>query len=448
MSAFGQAGFGSMNRRNQLRAQGQMGDPYGQQVRSSMQAPTFNIYNSQQATAQKPATQQPAQQSAPASQPNMQAYSTPSASPTPPPQSPSLNLDPSAAQPIQPQSQGTPYPPTSNEAQSAYYLNRPGMEGWGDLYRGAGAPRYTLSQSPQGQTSAQASTSYAQPSPSAGAAATSGEPTSQGQTPQHYIDQIRRQVIDWGEVPFGMNPFAFRQNLMAGKIDISGQPVTDKTPAWARYDYKAPPPASRQSVGGASGSAQPIPPQSQGTPYQSQAMVNDRPMRSIEDDMAADQAFERQNGWWAQEAALRGVDSRTGQPLANRTAEQQQYANFLQSPPTSQQLPPQWGPPSPQQTGQPSQQLYRTSMNAGVPDQQLAFEQDAFRGMAQRAVDRQAFHGDSDPYVQQFVNRMQYQGFDPRQGLTVSQHIQDGLATRQRNEAIRANPLAYLRGEI
>lgn len=59
MSAFGHAGFGSRNRQNQLRAQGQM-DPYGNQVRQAIRPPTFNIYNTpaqyQQATAQQPAS--------------------------------------------------------------------------------------------------------------------------------------------------------------------------------------------------------------------------------------------------------------------------------------------------------------------------------------------------------------------------------------------------------
>jgi hypothetical protein len=61
MSAFGQAGFGSRNRQNQLRAQGQM-DPYGNQVRQAKQAPTFNIYSQPQAPSSRPAT--PRRQSA------------------------------------------------------------------------------------------------------------------------------------------------------------------------------------------------------------------------------------------------------------------------------------------------------------------------------------------------------------------------------------------------
>lgn len=100
MSAFGQAGFGSSNRRRQLQAQGQM-DPYGQQVRAAKQAPTFNIYQTQQ-PAQQPASQQAKPPAAPAA-PAMQAYS--------PGQTAQPTATPGTAQPIQPQSQGTPYSP-------------------------------------------------------------------------------------------------------------------------------------------------------------------------------------------------------------------------------------------------------------------------------------------------------------------------------------------------
>lgn len=97
MSAFGQAGFGSMNRRNQLRAQGQL-DPYGQQVRAAKQVPTLSIYQTQ-GTQQAAGKQQAPSQSQPAaaqpSAPAMPAYS------------PSYSAG--TAQPIQPQSQGTPY---------------------------------------------------------------------------------------------------------------------------------------------------------------------------------------------------------------------------------------------------------------------------------------------------------------------------------------------------
>lgn len=229
------------------------------------------------------------------------------------------------------------------------------------------------------------------------------------------------------------------------------------------------------------GQAQPIQPQSQGTPYQppaAQASLEDR-YRAIgmdpqvvqaqrnagntNQEMAqrlealesqyADGADARDR--WALEASRRGVDPLAGAPLANRSAEQAAYHSAAYAPPDTS-LPPQdegilaylRQRDAPKPTAQPSQQLYRTAMNSGVPDQQLAFEQDAFRNMAQRAVDREAFHGANDPYVQQFLNRMQYQGFDPRQGLSVSQHIQDAQAMRQRHAAIRANPTAYQRGEI
>lgn len=89
------------------------------------------------------------------------------------------------------------------------------------------------------------------------------------------------------------------------------------------------------------GAAQPIQPQSQGTTYKSQPMVNDRPMRSIEDDMAADREYERQNGWWAQESARRGIDQSTGAPLAGRTNEQAAYADFVSRPQPIGPEPPQ-----------------------------------------------------------------------------------------------------------
>jgi len=113
MSAFGQAGFGSMNRRNQLRAQGQL-DPYGQQVRAAKQVPTLSIYQTQgtqQATGQQQAqTQsQPAQQpAAPAAQPSAPAM---------PAYSPSYSAG--AAQPIAPQTQGTPYQQSAGQAGGA-----------------------------------------------------------------------------------------------------------------------------------------------------------------------------------------------------------------------------------------------------------------------------------------------------------------------------------------
>jgi len=231
----------------------------------------------------------------------------------------------------------------------------------------------------------------------------------------------------------------------------------------------------RNNAWGAPGQAQPIQPQTQGTPYPSAApqlpatevqqtqaaapVTRDRfgrPVQpgSIEEDIAADSAAAGWMAGWDQEASRRGVDPATGAPLANRTAEQEAYHRAAYSP-QNDQLPPQnegllaylRQRDAPKQPAQ-AQQLYRTDLNAHVPGQALAFEQDAFRNMAQRAVDREAFHGANDPYVQQFVNRMQYQGFDPRQGLTASQHIQDALAVRQRNDAIRANPMAYLRGEL
>lgn len=68
MSAFGQAGFGSVNRRRQLQAQGQM-DPYGQQVRAAKQAPTMTAYAQ---PTQQPAGQAPQQSAAAIKQQRMQ----------------------------------------------------------------------------------------------------------------------------------------------------------------------------------------------------------------------------------------------------------------------------------------------------------------------------------------------------------------------------------------
>jgi hypothetical protein len=103
MSAFGQAGFGSRNRQNQLRAQGQM-DPYGNQVRQAKQAPTFNIYNqqSQPAPSSRPATPRPQ----PASMP---AYGGQ-------PQTGGSMPTMGQAQPIPPASTGTPQPQRGGRA--------------------------------------------------------------------------------------------------------------------------------------------------------------------------------------------------------------------------------------------------------------------------------------------------------------------------------------------
>jgi len=103
MSAFGQAGFGSRNRQNQLRAQGQM-DPYGNQVRQAKQAPTFNIYN-QQPQASSP---QPPRPSTPSQQPtSMPAYGGQPQAGGPTPTSPGVTQP--STPPAQPQT-GGPFP--------------------------------------------------------------------------------------------------------------------------------------------------------------------------------------------------------------------------------------------------------------------------------------------------------------------------------------------------
>lgn len=121
MTAFGHSGFGSSNRRNQLRAQGQIGgqDPYGNQVRNAMQPPTMTAYQApaayQQATGQQPTSQ-------PATQQLIDNYAPTGGTNYPAPEQPPAItsgkeaddlgvravVSPGTAQPIQPQSQGTP----------------------------------------------------------------------------------------------------------------------------------------------------------------------------------------------------------------------------------------------------------------------------------------------------------------------------------------------------
>jgi hypothetical protein len=116
MNAFGQAGFGSRNRQNQLRAQGQM-DPYGNQVRQAKQAPTFNIYNQQPAPSSRSAAprQQPASMPAGGGQPQtsgpmpMPPGVTQPATPPAQPQTAGPMPTMGQAQPMPTLSQGTPY---------------------------------------------------------------------------------------------------------------------------------------------------------------------------------------------------------------------------------------------------------------------------------------------------------------------------------------------------
>ena len=111
MSAFGQAGFGSRNRQNQLRAQGQM-DPYGNQVRQAKQAPTFNIYSQQPqpAPSSRPATPRPQPASMPAYGGQPQTGGPfPTYDSVMGPQATGPTPTMGQAQPIQPASTGTPY---------------------------------------------------------------------------------------------------------------------------------------------------------------------------------------------------------------------------------------------------------------------------------------------------------------------------------------------------
>ena len=460
MSAFGQAGFGSRNRRNQLRSQGQM-DPYGQQVRAAKQAPTFNVYQTQ-GTQQAAGQQQAQSQSQPAQQP---AAAQPSA-----PAMPAYSTSYSAgtAQPIQPQSQGTPYGQGPSTARPQALRTTSGMTGTtaaeiAAQYHHAGLPiPQWLSQGVSGMQHNSLKSSYD---------ARYVDPAMWKNASESERMQFLGKKDAKGALIAGPDGNAIVDAWSPEKLTELARPTygpgEDQQPQRGLAAMRTPAALNPQDRAGA---AQPIQPQSQGTPYQppaAQASLEDR-YRAIgmdpqvvqaqrnagntDQEMAqrlealeaqyADGADARDR--WALEASRRGVDPLTGAPLANRSAEQAAYHSAAYAPPDTS-LPPQdegilaylRQRDAPKPTAQPSQQLYRTAMNAGVPDQQLAFEQDAFRNMAQRAVDREAFHGANDPYVQQFLNRMQYQGFDPRQGLSVSQHIQDALELRQRHAAAR-----------
>jgi len=389
----------------------------------------------------------------------MQAYSTgQTAQPT---------ATPGTAQPIQPQSQGTPYGADPGHADRVAAA----AQQWNSTP--AGSQQFGNWQNNPSSVARERQQERAARNAEMAAAGLAS-------------DQLTQQANNTERL-YVQNGFAQRQ------FERDGQNVTELAPSYGiptlgtehlpRYrrlpdgTMQRVDQADRAPVGGwgAPGQAQPIQPQTQGTPYPAAAPQSPAPQvqqpqvaapvtrdrfgrpvqpGSIEEDMAADSAAAGWTAGWDQEASRRGVDPATGAPLASRTAEQEAYHRAAYSPPNDQ-LPPQnegllaylRQRDAPKQPAQ-AQQLYRTALNAGVPGQQLAFEQDAFRNMAQRAVDREAFHGANDPYVQQFVNRMQYQGFDPRQGLTASQNIQDAMAVRQRNDAIRANPMAYLRGEL
>lgn len=292
MSAFGQAGFGSMSRRNQLRAQGQL-DPYGQQVRAAKQAPTSSVYqtqDAQQATGQRPAAAQP---SAPALPP----YSQPAA-----PTARISQGSPSAAQPIQPQSQGTPYgadpgyadrvaADARQRSSAPAGLQKRDWEGntvrrmlsgglspdmAADVLR-TNSTRYSgdqtgaaqfANQTEQNRIASLSSGAPQAPGPNAtadevsayfnasdaygrqqqaqqasderlAAEAAFNDPARTAAGPsQQYIDTVRRQQMNQGGSAL-MNPFAYRSQLQAGAIDVFGNQVTGSTPSWAMYNYQA-----------------------------------------------------------------------------------------------------------------------------------------------------------------------------------------------------------------
>lgn len=369
MSAFGQAGFGSMNRRNQLRAQGQM-DPYGQQVRAAKQAPTLNVYQTQgtqQATGQQqaPSQSQPAQQPA-AAQPSLQlgapampAYSQPAA-----PIAGSAQGGPGTAQPIQPQSQGTPYGQGPSTARPPALRTMSGMTG---TIASEIAAQYHNAGLPVPQWLAQGVSAIKHKSLKSMYDARYVDPVMwKNASESERIQFLGKRGVD-GKLIAGPDGNSIVDAWSPEKLAEMAQPTygpsEDEQVRRNLASYRTPEAlAARDRVGAAQpiqpqrmetpaaaqprqatpGQAQPIQPQSQGTPYQSQPMVNDRPMRSIEGDMAADREFERQNGWWAQESARRGIDQSTGAPLAGRTNEQAAYADFVSRPQPIGPEPPQF----------------------------------------------------------------------------------------------------------
>lgn len=285
MSAFGRTGFGSLGRRSQLRAQGQL-DPYGQQVRAAMRGPMAGDSGSQgQRPTQNPppATQQ--QLTLPAKSPNANSISAPQ-----------------RAQPVQPQSQGTPYgmeqspifggPPSAQQLSSAPAgLQRRDWEGnttRNMLSRGlsadmaanvlaANSTRYAgdqataktfASQAAQIPVNSIASGPPQAPGPNATAsevsayfdaseaygrqrqaqqardeqmaaeAAFNDPARTAGGPSQSYIDTVRRQQMNQGGSAL-MNPFAYRSQLQSGAIDVFGNAATGSTPSWAMYNYQA-----------------------------------------------------------------------------------------------------------------------------------------------------------------------------------------------------------------
>lgn len=370
MSAFGQAGFGSRNRRNQLRSQGQM-DPYGQQVRAAKQAPTFNVYQTQgtqQAAGQQQAQSQsqPAQQPA-AAQPSLQlgapampAYSQPAA-----PIAGSAQGGPGTAQPIQPQSQGTPYGVDPGYADRVAAAEQQ----W------SSTPAGSQKRDWEGNTVRNMLAGGLPPDMAARDA--SGMSMDVVRASQDLEQRLRqnddyvRQLYKTDGVALGPNQRWMQPSLQPNAppqvYEIAGFGVgTDGKTMQPIYQ-----PAKRKvqlRSQATPGQAQPIQPQSQGTPYQppaAQASLEDR-YRAIgmdpqvvqaqrnagntDQEMAqrlealeaqyADGADARDR--WAVEAARRGIDQSTGAPLAGRTNEQAAYADFVSRPQPIGPEPPQF----------------------------------------------------------------------------------------------------------
>lgn len=579
MSAFGHAGFGSSNRRNQLRAQGQIGgDQYGQGVRSAMQAPTFNIYQApstyQQATgtqtqqpAQPPVTMPTTQQPPPTTPfPTNQSSQPPPTTPFPTDRSSQPSVpSPGTAQPIPPQSQGTPYSPppsdryseTNEERMSRPYLlpgesqpmtyqqrletARPGAvesvaQEWnstpagsqkrdweGDTVRSmlkgglspdmaanvllntgrfAGNPTGARQFADQTEQDWIASLSSGPPQ-ALGPNATASEVSDYLTASTAYARQQRaqqerderlaaeaafndpaRSAAGWrpsgehynsrGQRFNGIiyNPSsAYRMDASGNLVPYStqatpgssGRPVTEETPDQMRYDYnKTPnPTAQSQNVSPkpashsvqSPGTAQPIPPQSQGTPYTRRESPGEQLQREQDEAM----------------------DSSSPSYWMNDPAYQQQQWMFANQPPEAYRPPtaeelapvPQWNPTMPSQAttdrtygfapGERTTVYSGTDRQTSVPSAQFAFEQENWNQRAQDAVDRQAVYNAMNPARSQqllaargmgddaFREWSAYSGEDPRAGLSPSQSAIDQIAQIRRNQQIRSDPISYYR---
>jgi len=287
MSAFGQAGFGSRNRRNQLRSQGQM-DPYGQQVRAAKQAPTFNVYQTQ-GTQQAAGQQQAQSQSQPTQQP---AAAQPSA-PAMPAYSPSYSSG--TAQPVQPQSTGTPYsaPPKQDWLQSMSddelkkslsSWTAAGTSGTGGAFVDANLKAATAELARRGQSF-----------DATGA---------RRQQLQGDVDRVNRQISDWNDRAQPGQPRIGETFLVNGQPDQQWMQANQywadqRRQAQTALDtYNAENPVIQTGGPGRAspGTAQPIQPQSQGTPYGADPGYADR-VAAAEQQWSSTPAGSQKRDW-------------------------------------------------------------------------------------------------------------------------------------------------------